>query len=100
MPDDESGEWKSFESSSGTAPLDASLRRALEETLLAHDMASRQFIVRALAAGIAGVLIGVGVLLALGTLTSADARSLLPLVLSPMFTLAGTAVAFHYRSRP
>jgi hypothetical protein len=43
------------------------------------------------------VLVGSGLLIALDKLTPAEARELLPLVLTPLFTLFGAVVAFFFK---
>lgn len=110
-PADESAAWADLElgvaPGQGVGPQpgrpatgDLSRRDAdeLRNLLTQHEIDSREFILWALALGIALVLVGTGVLLALGTIKPQDAKELLPLALTPLFTLAGTALAFFFRT--
>ncbi len=45
---------------------------------------------------IALIILGSGIGLASGNFSTDDLTDILPIVLTPLFTLLGTAVAFHY----
>lgn len=113
VPSDDDGAWSGLEiaaegpslagalkppASPKTEPPGRRTEAELRAILTEHDIQSRRFILRSLALGIGGVLLGVGFMLSRGTLSADQAKELLAVVLAPLFTLAGTALAFFFRN--
>ena len=63
-----------------------------------HPDWTRHYVTISLLALVALIACGVGVMISNGALTAREARDLAAVVLTPIFTLLGTVIAFFFRS--